>query len=78
MVLLDHLAPVYLDLLLGTIYAVMAGCEPRIAETFVRIVGEAGGPMALPFFLASSAWVRSGPMPPHRHRCRRLLAALAG
>jgi hypothetical protein len=67
MLILDHLAPVHLALLMGIVYAGMAGCEPRIAQTFVLVVGEAYGPVAPPFFLASPTRVRSGPNPPHRH-----------
>jgi hypothetical protein len=51
MVVLDHLGPVDLALLLGTIYAVMAGREPRFAQTFVLVVVEAARPMALPLLL---------------------------
>jgi hypothetical protein len=38
---------------LGTIYEVIARREPRIAQTFVFVVVEAVGPVALPLLLAS-------------------------
>jgi hypothetical protein len=40
-VLLDHLGSTDFALLLGTIYAVIASHEPRIAQTFVLVVVEA-------------------------------------
>jgi predicted component of type VI protein secretion system len=52
-VLLDLLSLVDLALLLRTIYAVMAGREPRITQTCVQVVVEAVGPVALPLLLGN-------------------------
>jgi hypothetical protein len=48
MVLLDQLGPIHLALLLGAIYAVMAGYQPRVAQTFVLVVVEAAGHVSPP------------------------------
>ena len=52
-VLLHDLSPVHLALLLGAIDAVMACCQPRVAQTLVLVVDESLCPVALPLLLCS-------------------------
>ena len=75
-VLLDHLGLVDLALMLGTIYAVMAGHEPCIAQTFFPVVVEATGHVAPPSsFQHHPCSGHALLAPPHRRRRRRLLHA---
>jgi hypothetical protein len=75
MVVLDHFGPIYLALLLGTIYAIMAGHEPSFAQTLVLVIVEAARPVALPFFCQHHPWSRHGLLVPH-HRDRRTRCCL--
>jgi ABC-type transport system involved in cytochrome c biogenesis permease subunit len=51
-VIFANLAPICLAFLLGSVYGVLVEGEPRDAEHFILLVGEAGGHMSLPFFLS--------------------------